>query len=191
MRCGRFMNVQWVLGILVLMLMSAASQAAPDFSYFNLGYARESISRSSNKCTQDGLMVSAAVPLNEWYYAIVGHTDQTSSSWCGATKSHLGAGMHYDVGTVTALYGEVSAMVADFPWDESVGATASMGVRTIPLHGTELKGFVTYESVDGEETGLVGVGANMWMNQEFSGFLDLAVGSDSEKRIQLGVRYNF
>lgn len=188
---GAFMGLKSLLGGVAVCLVSVTSQAMPNFSYLNLGYARESVSRESHKCTQDGLMLSISVPLNEWYYAIAGHTDQTSSSWCGATKTRLGAGIHYDIGTVSALYGELSAMLADYPWDESVGGTASFGIRTIPVHGTELKGFMMYESVDGNEVSLFGVGVNMWMNQEFSGFLDLAFGGDSEKRIQLGMRYNF
>lgn len=185
------MKTIWIYLGCVLSMMSFAVTASPNFSYVSLGYSQEKVSRQSNDCTQDGLLLNVSVPLNEWYYAIAEHSDQTSSKWCGATKTRAGAGMHYDVGAYSAVYGELSALIANFPWDEGIGVATSVGIRVIAVHGTEVKGFVTYESVEDHEVGLFGVGVNMWMNREFSGFFDLAVGSDSEQRLQLGVRYNF
>lgn len=179
------------LAVTGLFLLSGLVSASPNFTYVNFGYVRDNIVINDQKCTQDGWSLAVSLPLNEWFYAVGAHTDQTSNDWCGATRTQLGAGIHNNVGLKSVIFGELSAIIANYPWDENIGGGVTLGLRRELVHGTEGKGFLTYESIDGYEVTLLGLGVNMWMNQRLSGYLDLAFGSGSEQRLQLGIRYNF
>lgn len=178
------------LGLMVFGLCTKAN-ASINFSYVSLGYAWDKLSASGDDCSQDGIFLNAAIPLNEWFYVVAEHADQTSSDWCGVTKTQFGAGMHHDVSKTAVVYGEARGVFADYPWDEEAGVGVSVGVRATVVYGTEVKGFFTYESIDGNDDTILGVGINMWMDKNFSGFFDIGFGDLSKQRVQLGVRYNF
>ncbi len=185
------MNFRPVCVAVLLCLLASAASAAPNFTYVSLGYGSDKVERNGANCTQGGIQLSISVPLNEWYYAVASHDDQTSNNWCGITKTQGGLGMHYEFGAQSSVYGHATAILANYPWDEYLGAGFTAGLRTIPILGTEVKGFMTYETIDGKDVTFLGAGVNMWMNKDFSGFCDLAFGSSSQHRISIGVRYNF
>lgn len=183
----------WLKACVIVWLVGACSlaQANINFSYLSLGYARDKVSAGTSDCSQSGLLINGAMPLNEFFYAVAQHQDQTSDSWCGVTKTQAGAGMHQRLSDIAEGFIEASVIIADYPWDEHIGLGLTGGVRATIVYGTELKGFFAYESIDGNDDNVVGIGLNMWMNKDFSGFLDIGFGDETKQRLQLGVRYNF
>lgn len=177
--------------VLCVVLYVPLTLARPNFNYVGAGYARDHISYKGAGCNQGGLYLDFSLALNEVYYLQARHVDETSSSWCGDTSTSVGLGIQSAFGSESVMFAAASAIRRDYPDDDNIGVGLQAGVRSVLIHGTEIKGFLGYESIDGWDKTMIGVGANMWMNQSYSANLDLTFGNDNETGLMLGVRYNF
>lgn len=183
------MFLRHLLVVLLSVAVSAPAWAVrPNFTYLGAGYARQQLEAG---CDQDGLYLEGSLALNELVYTQLQHVDLTSNSWCGSTTTALSLGLRAATSRSSAIYGLATMINRDYGPDSDAGAGATLGARGFLTPGLELRGFVTYESIDDLHETLFGLGLNFWFSRAFSLSGDISTSDEQNEAVSLGLRFNF
>jgi hypothetical protein len=175
--------------VVLLFVVSAPAWAVqPNFNYLGLGYARQQLEAG---CDQDGLFLEGSFALNEVVYAHAHHVDVTSDSWCGSTSTALSLGFRADMSSSSVLYGLATMINRDYGPDSDAGFGATLGARGFIAPAMELRGFISYETIDAIHETIVGVGLNFWFSRAFSLNGDISTSDENNEAVSLGLRFNF